>query len=96
MIRVPAEMSTRCLFRRETAQRADQPSSMLMMNDTEALKKRLGELTDAHRRLDEAISASAGKSPFDQLEIQRLKKRKLALKDEIARVEVMIVPDIIA
>jgi hypothetical protein len=66
------------------------------MEDTESLKKRLEELSAEHRELDETIARKSQDSSVDQIEIQRLKKRKLALKDEIARVEAKIVPDIIA
>ncbi len=49
-----------------------------------------------HRDLDEAISALSISRPYDTLKVQRLKKRKLGLKDEIARIESDIYPDIIA
>ena len=42
------------------------------------------------------IDGLAAEGPFDQIEVQRLKKRKLQLKDEIARVESALLPDIIA
>lgn len=66
------------------------------MDDTESLKKRLDELISDHRDLDAAIARICEDASTDQLEIQRLKKRKLLLKDNIARLEAMIVPDIIA
>lgn len=66
------------------------------MEDTETLKKRLDELISDHRDLDAAIAQKCQDASVDQLEIQRLKKRKLSLKDKIARIEAMIVPDIIA
>jgi hypothetical protein len=49
-----------------------------------------------HRDLDAAISAFESLQPTDQLKISRLKKRKLQLKDEIARIEDRLLPDIIA
>jgi hypothetical protein len=67
-----------------------------MMEDTEALKKRLDELISDHRDLDDTIARKSEDASVDQIELQRLKKRKLSLKDEIARIEAMIVPDIIA
>lgn len=54
----------------------------------------LAALREEHRKLDEHIEAS--EESLDQIEIQRLKKRKLRLKDEIARLESKLLPDIIA
>ena len=66
------------------------------MADTEALARMLTELKTEHRELGEEITKATGDSSFDQLELQRLKKRKLALKDRIAKVESGLLPDIIA
>ena len=64
------------------------------------LKKRLELLRTEHRDLDAAIDAlssvSATGAPLDQLQIARLKKRKLKLKDQIALIEDYLIPDIIA
>ncbi|MEC7397490.1 MAG: YdcH family protein, partial [Pseudomonadota bacterium] len=49
-----------------------------------------------HQDLDQAIARIAEEPPFDQLHIQRLKKRKLILKDQIALLENQLLPDIIA
>lgn len=49
-----------------------------------------------HRDLDDVIARILESSPFDQLQIQRLKKRKLGLKDEIIKLENLLLPDIIA
>jgi hypothetical protein len=54
------------------------------------------ELRAAHRALDERISQLIEQGFPDQLEVQRLKKQKLALKDRIARLESDRLPDIIA
>jgi hypothetical protein len=67
----------------------------VMLDDREALLRRLHELRSEHRDLDTVIARLEG-SPGDQLQTQRLKKRKLKLKDEIAWLEGRIVPDIIA
>jgi len=64
--------------------------------DVEALKARLEALKTEHRDLDEVISRLAEKAPFDQLQLQRLKKRKLVLKDLILKIESQLLPDIIA
>jgi hypothetical protein len=57
---------------------------------------RLAYLRMEHRDLDSAIEALRGTSAPDQLQLARLKKRKLRLKDEIAALEDMLIPDIIA
>ena len=57
---------------------------------------RLAHLRMEHRDLDAAIEALRGLSAPDQLQIARLKKRKLRLRDEIAMIEDMMIPDIIA
>ena len=64
--------------------------------DVEALKARLEALKTEHRDLDEVIARLAEKAPFDQLQLQRLKKRKLVLKDLILKLESQLLPDIIA
>ena len=65
------------------------------MNEEE-LKKRLEILRIEHRDLDAAIDALTGAGANDQLQIARLKKRKLKLRDQIALVEDYLIPDIIA
>ncbi len=68
------------------------------MTDREEAKMRtrLHQLQEEHRDLDTAISAMSDQGVFDQLQLQRMKKRKLQLKDEISRVEDFLYPDIIA
>jgi len=66
-----------------------------MLEDREALLRRLHELRSEHRDLDTVI-ARLEMGLGDQLQLQRLKKRKLKLKDEIAWLESQLVPDIIA
>lgn len=66
------------------------------MNDQHALKEKLATLRTEHRDLDDVIQRLSAQLPIDQLQIQRLKKRKLLLKDMIARLESQLVPDIIA
>ena len=58
--------------------------------------QRLGVLRTEHRDLDAAIDALRLLGSGDQLQIARMKKRKLALKDEIAMLEDQLIPDIIA
>jgi hypothetical protein len=57
---------------------------------------RLTHLRMEHRDLDVAIDALRATSAPDQLQLARLKKRKLRLRDEIAAIEDMMIPDIIA
>jgi hypothetical protein len=68
-----------------------------MIDDgNQELHRKLVELRTEHRDLDDVIAKLGQGSPYDQLQLQRLKKRKLALKDKIARLENQLVPDIIA
>lgn len=68
-----------------------------MIDDTtEELRRRLEYLRTEHRDLDDVIARLSEDATFNQLQISRLKKRKLALKDQIAQLENALVPDIIA
>ena len=62
----------------------------------EAPQHRLNELRSEHRDLDDVIARISESQPFDQLQVQRLKKRKLGLKDEKLQLEAELLPDIIA
>ncbi|QJE72304.1 DUF465 domain-containing protein [Aerophototrophica crusticola] len=66
------------------------------MTDQLVLKEKLAALRVEHRDLDDVIRRLQDQMPMDQLQIQRMKKRKLLLKDMIARLESELVPDIIA
>jgi hypothetical protein len=57
---------------------------------------RLVQMRQEHRDLDAAIEALRASPSTDQLQLARLKKRKLRLKDEIAQLEDQLIPDIIA
>ena len=65
-------------------------------DDFETLKEKLAALKSEHRDLDDVIAQISETAPFDQVQIKRLKKRKLRLKDLIARIESRLLPDIIA
>lgn len=65
------------------------------MNEEE-MRKRLAALRIEHRDLDAAIDALVAAGSQDQLQIARLKKRKLRLKDQISIFEDFLLPDIIA
>jgi hypothetical protein len=64
--------------------------------DSSEIDRKLAELRAAHRALDEQITQLIEQGFRDQLQVQRLKKQKLALKDRIARLESDRLPDIIA
>lgn len=68
----------------------------LSMKNDEVLRVELEVFRNEHRDLDEAIKALVERGTADQLTLQRLKKRKLLLKDRIARIEDRLTPDIIA
>jgi len=67
-----------------------------MSEGPEELRRRLEELRIEHRDLDAVIARLSDQAPFSQLQLRRLKKRKLLLKDQIARLESKLLPDIIA
>ncbi len=64
--------------------------------DTTALRQKLAALRSEHRDLDDVILQLGTSPATDALQLQRLKKRKLALKDAITRLESLLVPDIFA
>ena len=63
---------------------------------TEMLRERLNQLKQQHRDFDAAITSLELTGTADQLQLRRLKKQKLLLKDQIAEVEDQMLPDIIA
>ncbi|RMB07870.1 hypothetical protein BXY39_1963 [Eilatimonas milleporae] len=64
--------------------------------DETAIRGRLSAVMQEHRDLDDAITALERAGTFNQLQVQRMKKRKLLLKDQINTLQTMLVPDIIA
>ncbi len=64
--------------------------------DESALREQLARLQQEHRDLDAAIAALAVSPGSDLIQVQRLKKRKLALRDQILQIEDRLTPDIIA
>jgi hypothetical protein len=66
------------------------------MDSEEVMRVRLSVLKREHRDLDEAIHVLETSGRGDQLTLRRLKKQKLALKDQITRLDDILTPDIIA
>ena len=71
-------------------------SDKVSMQTEEVLRVELEFFRQEHRDLDQAILALSDTVTADQLMIQRLKKKKLQLKDKITRLEDRLTPDIIA
>jgi hypothetical protein len=69
-------------------------ATMTMENNTEEIKRRISELNLEHRDLDRAIEALEQNPLHDELQLKRLKKRKLMLKDQIFMLNRQLVPDI--
>lgn len=69
---------------------------MHLMDQREMLEAELKELRQRHRALDDEIAGLGEAVLPDQIAIRRLKKQKLHLKDQIARIEDLLYPDIIA
>lgn len=78
------------------AARGERQTLDFPMNENVELESELARLKQEHRDLDTAIDALESMVAGDQLQIQRLKKRKLALKDKIIQLEDQLTPDIIA
>ena len=72
------------------------PAVAMTQNEVRELREQLARLQQEHRDLDAAIAALAMSPGSDLIQVQRLKKRKLVLRDKIRRIEDQITPDIIA
>ncbi|MGH6726587.1 MAG: YdcH family protein [Pseudolabrys sp.] len=68
----------------------------MTQNDERELREQLARLQQEHRDLDAAIAALAMSPGSDLIQVQRLKKRKLVLRDKIRAIEDQLTPDIIA
>ncbi|MBC8268092.1 MAG: DUF465 domain-containing protein [Rhodospirillaceae bacterium] len=66
------------------------------MDDIEGITNKLAELRTEHRDLDDVIDRLTEDGGFNQIQVQRLKKRKLSIRDQISSLENQILPDIIA
>lgn len=65
-----------------------------MLEESEGLRLRLVELRLEHRDLDEIIARLVRSRDIDQLQLVRLKKRKLLVKDTITKIESRLIPDL--
>jgi hypothetical protein len=68
--------------------------TMLTTEEIDTIRRKLEEARLEHRDLDAAIAALSGNPAVDQLQLRRLKKRKLQLKDAIVRLESRLIPDL--
>ena len=66
------------------------------MDDQEIFRNQLERLNEEHRELDLMIEKMLGESIVNQIAVQRLKKRKLLLKDQMLKLKSRLLPDIIA
>jgi hypothetical protein len=64
------------------------------MRDAESLKHRIAELQIEHRGLDRAIELLAADPERDEMQVRRLKKRKLQIKDTIVLLQMQLTPDV--
>ena len=71
-------------------------SEKLTEEELNNIRKRVVELKLEHRDLDDAIEVMIATGTFEELKIKRMKRRKLQLKDDIARLENTLIPDILA
>ena len=65
-----------------------------MSSDADAVARRIVELQVEHRDLDDAIARLSLQSGVDELQLRRLKKRKLQIKDMLVQLQMQLVPDI--
>lgn len=67
---------------------------MQFLSDVRTVELRLLELEAEHRELDHLIAQLQGQVPHDELQVRRLKKRKLQLKDQIVQLQASLSPDV--
>ena len=67
---------------------------MLAQDEIDALNVRITELQLEHRDLDDVIAKLAATPGYDELQLRRLKKKKLQLKDTVALLQMRLIPDI--
>ena len=67
---------------------------MMLLEDEQGLRQKLEELVVEHRDLDDSITALSQQPFIDQIQMGRLKKRKLLLKDQIEKLRSKLIPDL--
>jgi hypothetical protein len=82
------------VFARASRNLLSRAGAYALIMDAEQIKLRIVELQVEHRDLDEAIERMALQAGVDELRLRRLKKRRLHLRDCIARLQMELVPDI--
>ena len=66
----------------------------MVIEETRSIQRRILELQTEHRDLDEVVNTLSSRADVDQLLLRRMKKRKLQLKDQIARLKSQLIPDL--
>lgn len=66
----------------------------MVTEETKSVQRRILELQTEHRDLDEVVNTLSDRIDVDQLLLRRMKKRKLQLKDQIARLKSQLIPDL--
>jgi hypothetical protein len=85
-----------CAFPFADHQRESEPAVAMTKDEERELREQLARLQQEHRDLDAAIAALAFSPGSDLIQVQRLKKRKLVLRDKIRAIDDQLTPDIIA
>ena len=83
-------------FSRGLGSRGSEPAVAMTKEEERELREQLARLQQEHRDLDAAIAELAMSPGSDLIQVQRLKKRKLILRDKIRAIEDQLTPDIIA
>jgi len=68
----------------------------MAMNDFDSIRNKVADLRTEHRDLDDVINRLTEDGGYNQVQVQRLKKRKLSIRDQITHLESQNLPDIIA
>jgi hypothetical protein len=78
----------------ECRQSSQPGKRVVVTEETKSVQRRILELQTEHRDLDEVVNTLSNRIDVDQLLLRRMKKRKLQLKDQIARLKSQLIPDL--
>ena len=78
----------------ECRQSSQPGKRVVVTEETKSIQRRILELQTEHRDLDEVVNTLSNRIDVDQLLLRRMKKRKLQLKDQIARLKSQLIPDL--